>query len=53
MTDAQFLAWLQSSAAYRCVLIEAAAQVTGVETMVYLATRSYTTSPADSADITQ
>jgi len=48
MTDAQFLAWLKSSAAYRCVLIEAAVQVNGVETTVYMATRSYTTSPADS-----
>lgn len=53
MTDAQFLAWLQSSAAYRCVLIEAAARVDGVETMIYMATRSYTTSPADSPANTQ
>ncbi|WP_305821400.1 hypothetical protein [Massilia brevitalea] len=53
MNDAQFLAWLQSSAAYRCVLIEAAARVNGVETMVYMATRSYTTSPADSPANTQ
>jgi len=47
MTDAQFLAWLKSSAAYRCVLIEAAVRVNGVETTVYMATRSYTTAPAD------
>lgn len=48
MTDAQFQDWLKSQSAYRCVLIEAAVQVNGVETMVYMATRSYTTSPADS-----
>ncbi len=53
MTDVQFLAWLQSSAAYRCVLIEAAARVNGVETMIYMATRSFTTSPADSSANTQ
>jgi len=47
MTDAQFLDWLKSQSAYRCVLIEAAARVNGVETMVYMATRSYTTSPVD------
>jgi len=47
MTDAQFLAWLKSSAAYRCVLIEAAVRVNGVETTVYMATRSYTTAPTD------
>lgn len=53
MTDAQFLAWLQSSAAYRVVLIEAAALVSGVETMVYMATAPYTTSPTDSPANTQ
>ncbi|MDN4061655.1 hypothetical protein QPK31_25875 [Massilia sp. YIM B02769] len=53
MTDPQFLAWLQSSAAYRCVLIEAAARVNGVETMVYMATKAFTTSPADSPANTQ
>jgi len=53
MTDAQFLAWLQSPAAYRCVLIEAAARVNGVETMVYMATKAFTTSPADSPANTQ
>jgi len=47
MNDAQFLAWLQSSAAYRVVLIEATALVNGVETMVYMATKPYTTSPSD------
>lgn len=53
MTDAQFLDWLKSQSAYRCVLIEAVARVNGVETMVYMATRSYTTSPADSPANTQ
>ena len=53
MTDAQFLAWLKSPAAYRCVLIEAATRVNGVETMVYMATKAFTTSPADSPANTQ
>lgn len=53
MTDPQFLDWLKSPSAYRCVLIEAAARVNGVETMIYMATRSYTTSPADSPANTQ
>lgn len=48
MTDAQFQDWLKSQSAYRCVLIEAVVQVNGVETMIYMATRPYTTSPADS-----
>jgi len=47
MTDAQFLAWLKSSAAYRVVLIEAAVQIGGVESVVYLATKPFTTGPGD------
>ena len=53
MTDAQFTDWLKSQSAYRCVLIEAAAQVNGVETMIYMATKAFTTSPADSPANTQ
>jgi hypothetical protein len=47
MNDAQFLAWLKSSAAYRVVLIEAAVQIGGVESVVYFATKPFTTGPSD------
>jgi len=47
MTDAQYLAWLKSQAAYRCVLIEAAVQIGGVESVVYMATKLFTTKPDD------
>ena len=47
MNDAQFLAWLKSSAAYRVVLIEAAVQIGGVESVVYFATKPFTTAPGD------
>jgi len=47
MNDAQFLAWLKSSAAYRVVLIEAAVQIGGVESVVYFATKPFTTGPGD------
>jgi hypothetical protein len=53
MTDAAFLAWLKSSAAYRVVLIETAVQIGGVESVVYLATKPFTTGPGDApANIT-
>jgi hypothetical protein len=47
MNDAQFLSWLKSSAAYRVVLIEAAVQIGGVESVVYFATKPFTTGPSD------
>lgn len=47
MTDAQFTDWLKSQAAYRCVLIEATAQVNGVETTIYMGTKPFTTKPGD------
>lgn len=47
MTDAQFLAWLQDPAAARMVLIEAQVDVAGVEVTRYIASRLYTTGPAD------
>jgi len=47
MNDAQFLAWLKSSAAYRVVLIEAAVQIGGMESVVYFATKPFTTAPGD------
>jgi len=47
MTDAQYLDWLKSQAAYRCVLIEVAVQIGGVESVVYLATKPFTSGAAD------
>lgn len=47
MTEAQYLDWLKSQAAYRCVLIEVAVQIGGVESVVYLATKPFTTGAAD------
>ena len=47
MSDDQFLAWLQDSAAVRMVLIEAQVNVAGVEVTRYIASRLYTTGPAD------
>jgi hypothetical protein len=47
MIDAAFTAWLKSPAEYRTVLIEAAVQIDGVESVVRMATKAFTTSPAD------
>lgn len=47
MTDAQFAAWVASSDALRCVLVEATASVAGVETVHYLSSRHYITGPTD------
>jgi len=47
MTDAQYLDWLKSQAAYRCVLIEASVQIGGAESVVYLATKPFTTGAGD------
>lgn len=47
MTDQQFQAWLESDDAYRCTLVEAVAQVAGVETTRYMSTVGYTTSATD------
>ena len=47
MSDDQFLAWLQRAAAVRMVLIEAQVNVAGVEVTRYIASRLYTTGPAD------
>jgi hypothetical protein len=47
MTDNQFLAWLKSSVAYRVVLIEAAVQIGGIESVAYMATKPFTTGPSD------
>lgn len=47
MTDAQYLEWLKSPAAIRVVLIEATANIAGVDTVIYMATKGYNTSPTD------
>ena len=47
MTDTQYLAWLNSTSAIRCVLVEADALVAGVETVRYLSSANYVTSGAD------
>lgn len=48
MTDADFLAWLKDPSALRVVLIEARAQVAGVETTFYMSTKGgYTTGAAE------
>lgn len=47
LTDAQYLTWLQSADALRCVLVEATARVAGVETVRYLSSANYVTGAAD------
>lgn len=46
MTDAQYLAWLKSASARRCVLVEAIARIGGVETTLYLSNLSYVSDAA-------
>lgn len=47
MTDAEYLAWLKSPNAYRIILVEAIAQVNGVETTRYMSNLGFTTSISD------
>lgn len=47
LTDAQYVAWLQSPSAIRCVLVEADALAGGVETTRYLSSANYVTGGAD------
>ena len=47
MTDEQYLAWLASPGAIRCVLLEAGVRAGGVETVRYLSSAHYTTGPMD------
>lgn len=47
MTDAQFIAWLGSATRISCVLVEAVARISGVETTLYLSSTGYTTGPAE------
>lgn len=41
ISDAQFTAWLGNSSAVRCILVEAVARVSAVETTRYLSTMAY------------
>jgi hypothetical protein len=41
ISDAQFTAWLSNGAAVRCILVEAVASVSSVETTRYMSTRAY------------
>ena len=41
ISDAQFTAWLSDTSAARCILVEAVARVSGVETTRYLSTHGY------------
>jgi hypothetical protein len=47
MTDAEFTAWLGSSAARRCTLFEISVAVAGVETVRYLSNAGYVTGAGD------
>ena len=47
MTDAAFLAWLQSADCIRCALVEVAARIGGSETTLYLSNRNYLTASSD------
>lgn len=47
MTDADFILWLKSEGALRCVLVEAVASVSGSETTFYLSSRGYVTAGSD------
>ena len=47
MTDAAFLAWLQSATAIRVVLIEATVNVGGTDITRYLSTKPYVTEAGD------
>lgn len=49
ISDAQFTAWLSQDASVRCILVEAIARVSGVETTRYLSTRAYYDSVAGRA----
>lgn len=47
MTDAQYLLWLASPGAIRCVLLEASVRTNGMEAVRYLSSAHYTTGPLD------
>lgn len=41
ITAAQYTAWLDNPAAVRCILVECVARISGVETTLYLSSRTY------------
>lgn len=47
MTDAEFLAWVSSPGAIRCVLVEAAVYTGGLERVRYLSNMGYVTAAGD------
>lgn len=47
MTDNEFIVWLKSPSAIRCVLVEAAVQSGGAETVRYMSNINYITAPTD------
>ncbi len=47
MTDADFIAWLKSSSAIKCVLVEAVARIGSTETAIYLSNFGFTTEAGD------
>ena len=48
MTDAEYLEWLKSESAVKCVLLEVGVSIGGVSSTLYLSNRGYTTAPTDS-----
>ncbi len=48
ISDAEYTTWLSTPSAMRCILVEATANVSGVETVRYMSNRGYVTSPTDS-----
>lgn len=48
MTDEEIQAWLSSQVAVPCVLVEATANISDVETTIYMANKGYVTKPTDS-----
>ena len=47
ITDQQFTDWLAEGSAARCILVEAVARVSGIETTRYLSTRAFFDSAAN------
>ena len=47
ISDAQFTAWLSAGSAVRCILVEAIARVSGIETTRYMSTRAFFDSSAN------
>jgi len=48
ISDAEYIAWFSTPSAYRCILVEASANVGGSETTRYLSNRGYVTGISES-----